>query len=91
MVDAVTDERLAYMRLHGRNLEGYVHGRTVAERFDWDYSDEELLEIRERVERLGEEAAEVRVMYNNNSGAKAPRAAERFRELLGQVPAGARS
>ncbi len=86
-LDAVTDERLAYMRLHGRNLEGYVHGRAVAERFDWDYADDELEEIAGRAARLGEEAAEVRVMFNNNSGDKAPRAAQRFRELIGQAPA----
>jgi uncharacterized protein YecE (DUF72 family) len=90
-LDAVTDPRLAYMRLHGRNREGYVHNRTVAERFDWEYSDAELEEIRGRVGGLAEEAAEVRVMFNNNSGDKAPRAAERFRELLGRRAEAARA
>ncbi|HET8648033.1 MAG TPA: DUF72 domain-containing protein, partial [Vicinamibacteria bacterium] len=32
-LDAVTDERLAYLRAHGRNTDGYLTGRTVAERF----------------------------------------------------------
>jgi uncharacterized protein YecE (DUF72 family) len=81
-VDAVT-ARVAYFRAHGRNLEGYVHGRSVAERFGYDYSDEELGEIGERARELAGQAEEVRLMFNNNRGADAPRAAARMRELLG--------
>jgi uncharacterized protein YecE (DUF72 family) len=85
-VDAVTNDSLAYMRMHGRNAEGYMHGRSVAERFDWDYSDEELLEIAGRVRGMAEEARETHVLFNNNRGAAAPTAATRFRELIGQDP-----
>src|SRR5262245_61302488 len=46
--DVVTTRRLAYLRAHGRNTRGYVTGRTVAARFDYDYSDKELEEIAER-------------------------------------------
>jgi uncharacterized protein YecE (DUF72 family) len=35
--DHITDKRLGYFRLHGRNAEGYVKGKSVAERFDYDY------------------------------------------------------
>ena len=83
-VDAVTRPGLAYLRAHGRNLEGYVAGRTVAERFAHRYEDPELREIQQRVERLAEEAGQARVYFNNNRGADAPVAAARFRELLGQ-------
>jgi uncharacterized protein YecE (DUF72 family) len=83
-VDAVTTPDLAYMRLHGRNAEGYLKGKSVAERFAWDYSDEELEEIARRVEGLAEDAAGVHVMFNNNRGADAPSAARRFRTLMGQ-------
>ena len=31
--DAVTDDALAYLRLHGRNTDGYLKGKSVAERF----------------------------------------------------------
>ncbi|MBA3840853.1 MAG: DUF72 domain-containing protein, partial [Thermoleophilaceae bacterium] len=41
-VDAVTNDRVAYLRAHGRNTEGYMKGKTVAERFGWVYADEEL-------------------------------------------------
>jgi len=84
-VDAVTDHRMAYFRAHGRNAEGWAKGRTVAERFGWDYDDAELEEIRGRVETLAEAAPQVRLMFNNNRGGDAPRAAERFRELAGQA------
>jgi uncharacterized protein YecE (DUF72 family) len=85
-VDAVTNDSLAYMRMHGRNAHGYMHGKSVAERFAWDYSDEELKEIAGRVRRLAEEAREVHALFNNNRGADAPTAASRFRELIGQDP-----
>jgi uncharacterized protein YecE (DUF72 family) len=81
-LDAVTNPRLAYLRAHGRNAEGYIRGRSVAERFAWRYSDEELEEIRTRVQELASQAEEVRVMFNNNRGSDAPVAAERFKELL---------
>src|SRR3954451_2995013 len=83
-LDAVTDRRVAYLRAHGRNAEGYTRGRTVADRFDYVYEDDELRELGERAGGLAEEAEEVRVMFNNNKSDYAPRAGERFRELLGQ-------
>lgn len=81
--EAVTSPSLAYLRLHGRNEEGYLRGRTVPERFDWDYSDEELETVAERVERLAQEAQEVHVGFNNNRSSYAPRAAARMRKILG--------
>ena len=84
-LDAVTNDKLAYMRMHGRNTEGYLHGKSVAERFDWDYSDDELEEIKGRVDSLAEQAGEVHAMFNNNRGADAPSAAQRFRDLVGQA------
>lgn len=85
-IDAVTDERLAYLRVHGRNAEGYVSGRSVAERFGYAYSDEELREIGGRVRSLAEEAGEVALMFNNNRGNDAPVSARRMRQLLAQDP-----
>ena len=81
-VDAVTSPRLAYFRAHGRNAEGYIKGRSVAERFAYRYSDDELNEIGDRAHELAEQADEVRLMFNNNRGSDAPVAAERMRELL---------
>ncbi len=85
-LDAVTNDSLGYFRAHGRNTEGYLTGRSVAERFGWRYSDEELEEIGGRVESLAQQVAEVHVAFNNNRGDDAPTAAQRFRTLLGQAP-----
>ena len=85
-LDAVTSDRLGFFRAHGRNTEGYLKGRTVAERFGWVYADEELREIAGRVESLAEEVPQVTMMFNNNRSADAPNAARRFRELVGQDP-----
>jgi len=83
-LDAATRPDLAYLRAHGRNLQGYLRGRSVAERFAHHYEDDELREIGERAGRLAEEVPTVRLMFNNNRGADAPTAAHRMRELLGQ-------
>jgi uncharacterized protein YecE (DUF72 family) len=83
-LDAVTRDDVAYLRAHGRNLQGYLRGRSVAERFAHRYADEELEELEERAHRLAEEADTVHVMFNNNRGADAPVAAQRMRELLAQ-------
>jgi uncharacterized protein YecE (DUF72 family) len=84
-VNAVTREDLAYLRAHGRNAEGYLRGRSAAERFGWRYTDDELREIAGRVQTLAAAAAQVRVMFGN--GACAPEAAWRLREILRPEPA----
>ncbi len=94
-IDAVTRPGWAYLRLHGRDPDAYVRGRTVADRFAYRYDDAELEEVAGRVRALAERAGggaghdrdapdrRVRVLFNNNRGDDAPRAAERLRELLG--------
>jgi uncharacterized protein YecE (DUF72 family) len=84
-VDAVTNPSVAYLRAHGRNAEGYIRGRSVAERFAYRYPDEELEEIGARARELAGKAEQVRLHFNNNRGSDAPVAAERMRELLGQT------
>jgi uncharacterized protein YecE (DUF72 family) len=85
-VDAVTRDDLAYVRIHGRDTQGYLNGKSVAERFGWIYGDEELEEIADRAQGLAEQAEEVHVFFNNNRDDDAPTAARRFRALLGQDP-----
>jgi len=85
-LDAATREDLAYVRIHGRDTDGYLNGKSVAERFGWIYGDKELEEIALRARGLAEEAAEVHVYFNNNRDDDAPTAARRFRSLLGQDP-----
>jgi uncharacterized protein YecE (DUF72 family) len=80
-VDVVTTPQLAYLRAHGRNTRGYVSGRSVAERFDHDYSKAELEEIAERAADLSKLAIDTHIVFNNNKSNYAPRAAERLRQM----------
>jgi uncharacterized protein YecE (DUF72 family) len=81
-VKAVTNPQIAYLRAHGRNAEGYLKGRTVGERFDYEYSEQELLEIKERVLELEKDAGRVHVVFNNNRSNYAPRAAEQLKRIM---------
>ncbi|MGI8660187.1 MAG: DUF72 domain-containing protein [Thermoleophilaceae bacterium] len=85
-LDAVTRDDLAYLRIHGRDTQGYLEGRSVAERFGWIYADAELEQIATRVGGLAQDAREVHVFFNNNRDDDAPTAARRLRSLLGQDP-----
>ena len=84
-LDEITNPHLSYLRLHGRNVEAYLKGKTVAARFDYDYSDEEIEEVAVRSQNLARSAREVHVVFNNNNLDYAPRAASRLRAALGQI------
>src|SRR5256714_8033111 len=84
-LNAITNSRLAYLRLHGRDAHAYTTGKTVAARFNYDYSDEEIDEVAERAHKLAKEAKEVHVVFNNNALDYPPHAAARMRKALGQM------
>ena len=86
-VDEITAPTLAYLRLHGRDAKAYLTGKTVPERFYYDYADAELNEIMDRAQNLARQADEVHVVFNNNARDFAPVAAERLRRKLGQIQA----
>ena len=79
----VTSPKLAYLRLHGRNERGYIAGKSVAERFNYDYSDAEIGGVATRVRDLAKETEEVHVAFNNNYSLYAPKAALRLRIAMG--------
>lgn len=84
-LNEITNPQLAYLRLHGRDARAYTTGKTVASRFNYDYSDEEIREVAERTRALAQEAKEVHVVFNNNALDYAPHAAARMRAALGQM------
>ncbi len=51
-LNEVTNPELTYLRLHGRNARAYTTGKTVATRFNYDYSDSEIDEVAERANEL---------------------------------------
>jgi len=75
------------LRLHGRNARAYLTGKTVAARFDYNYTDTEIVDVAERSKRLAGEADQVHVVFNNNNLDYAPRAALRLRKALRQLVA----
>jgi len=83
-LNEVTNRDFSYLRLHGRDPKAYLTGKTVAARFDYDYSDEEISDVAERSKKLAGEAKAVHVVFNNNNLDYAPRAAIRLRKVLGQ-------
>jgi uncharacterized protein YecE (DUF72 family) len=79
--DDVTRSDLAYLRAHGRNKEGYLKGRSAAERFDYRYPKKELEELADRARKLGQDAERVLCVLSNGEHALA--SAEKLREVLG--------
>src|SRR5947207_2355771 len=87
-LNEITNPNFSYLRLHGRDAKAYLTGKTVASRFNYDYSDKEIDEVADRSRKLAEDAKDVHVVFNNNNLDYAPRAATRLRTAFGQsVPA----
>jgi uncharacterized protein YecE (DUF72 family) len=74
--------KLAYLRCHGRNAEGYIKGRTVAARFNYLYSEQEVKQLARRAVEMAAQAPAVHVILNNNAEDYAPRNAAQLRKVL---------
>lgn len=81
---AVTDPNLAYVRLHGRNREGWYGERD--QRYDYDYSPDELLAWADAAATLAREAGDVHILFNNNAGGAGTRNALELARMIGQTP-----
>ena len=86
-LNEITNPQATYVRLHGRNPEAYLKGKTVAARFNYDYNEDEIAGIAERTQKMADEAGEVHAVFNNNNLDYAPRAATRLRVALDQIAA----
>jgi len=80
--NVITSPSLAYWRFHGRNEQAFVKGRTVPERFDYDYSPQELEEIQQKIEAIAPSPEELHLVFNNNRSNYAPKAAARLLEII---------
>ncbi|MGH7313139.1 MAG: DUF72 domain-containing protein, partial [Candidatus Rokuibacteriota bacterium] len=79
----------AVVRLHGRNVEGWLRqlrgeGPTVQEKYDYLYTEDELADLLPEVEALAREAEQVFVSFNNNNRDFPVRNALMMKRLLGQ-------
>jgi uncharacterized protein YecE (DUF72 family) len=83
-LNEITNPNFSYLRLHGRDAKAYLTGKTVASRFNYDYSEREIAEVADRSRKLAQDAKDVHVVFNNNNLDYAPRAATRLRTALAQ-------
>ena len=78
----VTDPRLAYFRLHGRN-RAWLEAKSAAERHAYLYPAAELRTLANQIRKASAGAAEVHVVCNNHAFDYAPRTALALHRLLG--------
>lgn len=78
----------AFVRYHGRNKQGWTKQHMTDQawrdvRYLYDYSEEELTELVNKVRVLDQKAKDVYVVFNNNSGGHAAQNAKTYQRLLG--------
>ena len=87
----MTSTRLAYVRFHGRNSEQWYNHQDPAERYDYLYPDEELLEWKRGIDWLGGNCDRTFAAFNNHRNGQAVVNACRMMQILGvKPPAGSR-
>jgi len=70
--EIVTDRRLAYIRLHGRNRADWARrGAGRDERYDYLYREEEMDEWKQRAERIAAKSDALYIITNNHFRAQA--------------------
>ncbi len=75
---------IAYVRFHGRNTSNwYKKGITVAERYAYDYTDDELADWAQKLEKISPFTNETYVMFNNCFRNYAVKNARRLVEMIG--------
>ncbi len=69
-----------YLRLHGRNAEKWWNGGAL--RYDYDYSDEELNEWRDKIKKIENKAKKLYIFFNNCHLGQAVKNAKELTEKL---------
>jgi uncharacterized protein YecE (DUF72 family) len=86
IVPVATSPDITYVRLHGRNAQGWSqsnHPNWRSLRYLYRYSTEELTGWRDRLLALEQSCRELYVVFNNNSGGDATDNAKELQALLG--------
>lgn len=71
-----------YLRLHGRNPNWFSGG--AKERYNYDYSDDELRDILRRVRAVADQTKKILAFFNNCYMGRAVTNALRFRQLISE-------
>ena len=87
LVNRVTSD-VALVRYHGRNTSGWtkqdMSNQTWRDvRYLYNYSQEELEDLAQKVKILEQKTSKVYVVFNNNSGGHAAQNAQTYQEILG--------
>lgn len=81
VVEVTSD--ISYIRFHGRNSNNwYKKGISVAERYAYDYTDDELADWAQKIEKISPFTNETYVMFNNCFRNFAVKNALRFAEII---------
>lgn len=80
-----TNDRLALVRLHGRNHATWniKDATSASDRFNYDYNDEELAGLADEIRRVAALVARTHVIFNNNYADQGQRNARTLMGLLG--------
>ena len=85
LVPIATDDKVL-VRLHGRNIHGWRNTGNTQNwrkvRFLYDYNEEELQGLATHIRTLHQQAKDVYVLFNNNSGHHAAQNAKRLQDIL---------
>lgn len=85
LVPAATSDKVL-LRIHGRNIHGWRNSGSNENwrkvRFLYDYNEEELQGLAAHIRMLQNQAKDVYVLFNNNSGDHAAPNAKRMQQIL---------
>jgi uncharacterized protein YecE (DUF72 family) len=86
--DVVTSS-IAYVRLHGRNAGSWYDHDQAWERYDYSYSDQELVEWVPRLLDIAKRARKAYVVFNNHPRGQSAKNADTMRRKLADADPGA--
>ncbi len=87
LVNRITND-IAFVRYHGRNVHGWTKKDMTDQewrdvRYLYNYNDQELYDLAQKVKILEQKAKKVYVVFNNNSGGHAAQNAKTYQGMLG--------
>jgi uncharacterized protein YecE (DUF72 family) len=78
----IATSEVAYLRLHGRNSQKWWNHDQAYERYDYLYSENELMEWKNKILKLQQESSDCFVSFNNHFRAQAVLNAKMLEEML---------
>ncbi|MBL3398285.1 DUF72 domain-containing protein [Staphylococcus pasteuri] len=86
LVNRITSD-IAFVRYHGRNVHGWTKKDMTDQewrdvRYLYNYNDQELYDLAQKVKILEQKAKKVYVVFNNNSGGHAAQNAKTYQDML---------